>query len=330
MTADDNTDFTLAELLKTTQVRKLESLQALWSGYGEVARYLDIDNDRCVIVKTVDPTNIQKHPRDWNSQKSHQRKLSSYHNERLFYQNYAHLTDAFCRVPKCIATRSNQDEDSSLSWLVMDDLDALGFSARSSNPNMQLVKLGLRWLAYFHAKFLQQECNKLWSIGTYWHLSTRPDEWQKMPSSELKLKAARINVKLNHAQYQTLVHGDAKVANFCFNETGTDLAAVDFQYVGKGVGIKDVIYFLGSCLSDSSLHKDANKLIHYYFELLRHAAAAYACDLDIELVIKEWASLTPFAWADFERFLVGWAPDHAKLNSFSYEQTAIALRQIEQ
>jgi Ser/Thr protein kinase RdoA (MazF antagonist) len=125
------------------------------------------------------------------------------------------------------------------------------------------------------------------------------------------------------------VHGDAKVANFCFNEAGNDLAAVDFQYVGRGVGMKDVIYFLGSCLSDAALHKEAEKLILHYFELLRHAAEAYSCELDIELVIKEWAKLAPFAWADFERFLLGWAPDHAKLHSFSNEQTNIALRQLE-
>lgn len=328
MNSDDSTAAILAELLNTSQVHKLESLQALWSGYGEIARYQDIDRDHSFIVKTVNPTNIQKHPRNWNSNKSHQRKLSSYHNERLFYQHYADMTDGFCRVPKCLATRASEQQEQTLSWLVMEDLDALGFTARSANPNMQLVKLGLRWLAYFHAKFLQKECETLWPIGTYWHLSTRPDEWQKMPIGELKLNAADINMKLNHARYQTLVHGDAKAANFCFNPDGTDLAAVDFQYVGRGVGIKDVIYFLGSCLNDSSLHREADKLMHHYFELLRHAASAYSCDLDIESVIKEWADLIPFAWADFERFLIGWAPDHSKLNSYSNEQTNIALRKL--
>jgi thiamine kinase-like enzyme len=329
MASDDKAATILAELLNTCEVRKIESLQALWSGYGEIARYYDVGNDRSLIVKKVDPSQTQKHPRNWNTSNSHQRKLSSYHNERLFYQHYAHFTDPFCRVPKCIATRSSEHEEESLSWLIMDDLDSLGFSARSTHPDLQKVKLGLRWLAYFHAQFLQKDCDKLWPVGTYWHLSTRPDEWQKMPPSELKLNAAKINMKLNHANYQTLVHGDAKVANFCFTEDGSDLAAVDFQYVGKGVGIKDVIYFLGSCLSDTSLHKEADKLIHYYFELLRHAASAYSCDQDIEAVIKEWAGLAPFAWADFERFLIGWAPDHAKLNSFSREQTDIALRLLE-
>ena len=48
-----------------------------------------------------------------------------------------------------------------------------------------------------------------------------------------------------------LAHGDAKVANFCFTNDQHAVAAVDFQYVGGGIGTQDVIYFLGSFCSEA-------------------------------------------------------------------------------
>jgi Ser/Thr protein kinase RdoA (MazF antagonist) len=62
------------------------------------------------------------------------------------------------------------------------------------------------------------------------------------------VKAAVIDQVLNNCSYQTIVHGDAKLANFCFSKEGA-VSAVDFQYVGGGCGMKDVAYFLGSCLT---------------------------------------------------------------------------------
>ena len=58
----------------------------------------------------------------------------------------------------------------------------------------------------------------LWETGTYWHLETRPDELVKLQDKKLKEFAPLIDSKLSSAKYQTLVHGDAKLANFCFSD----------------------------------------------------------------------------------------------------------------
>jgi len=105
------------------------------------------------------------------------------------------------------------------------------------------VKACLKWLACFHGKFLNVEPKGLWQIGTYWHLATRPDEYNRIDGInhlELKDKAFEIDDKLNSCTHQTIVHGDAKLANFCFAKGSDSVAALDFQYVGGGCGMKDV------------------------------------------------------------------------------------------
>jgi len=82
--------------------------------------------------------------------------------------------------------------------------------------------------------------------------------------------AQNIDHRLNSAKFQTLVHGDAKLANFCFGEKG-EIAAVDFQYVGKGCGMKDVAYLISSCFDDRTCEKYEKELLSCYFEHLEGA-----------------------------------------------------------
>jgi hypothetical protein len=42
----------------------------------------------------------------------------------------------------------------------------------------------------------------------------------------------------------------------------------------------------------------------------------------------EWRRLYPIAWADFQRFLKGWCPQHTKLNAYSEQMTQIAIQSL--
>ena len=202
--------------------------------------------------------------------------------------------------------------------LLLEDLDASGFPVRKSKLKLKEVKAVLNWLAQFHARFLGSAPEGLWEVGTYWHLKTRPEEWQKMPDSKLKSMAAQMDSLLNQAEYQTLIHGDAKVANFCFSEDGEKVAAVDFQYVGGGCGIKDVAYFLGSCLDEEQCAFFESELLTYYFSCLQKALEEKeGASINFAALEKEWRFLYPIAWTDFYRFLEGWMPGHWKINSYT-------------
>jgi aminoglycoside phosphotransferase (APT) family kinase protein len=121
-------------------------------------------------------------------------------------------------------------------WLfVLEDLDAAGYPRRSRDLDLDLdtqdIHACLAWLASFHARFLGTKPNGLWKTGTYWHLATRSDELAAMhhDDDDLREAAPILDKRLREATFQTLVHGDAKPANFCFaRRSGAPVAAVDF------------------------------------------------------------------------------------------------------
>ena len=200
--------------------------------------------------------------------------------------------------------------------LLLEDLDH-DFPRRVSHADEADVQTVLTWLANFHARFMGSDGEGLWPVGSYWHLDTRPDELQAMPEGKLKDAASWLDQQLKQCRYQSLVHGDAKIANFCFSRSGHEVAAVDFQYVGRGVGIRDIAYFLGSCLSEQQLCEYADVYLDYYFEALAGALAIHHPALDAAEVTDTWRSLYAVAWTDFYRFLAGWMPDHRKVHNYT-------------
>ncbi len=295
----------------------VEQVQSLWSGYGEIVRvHLAGGDAPSVIVKWVEPPRTVAHPRGWSGAASHARKLRSYDVERCFYSDWSPRACPSPRTATCHAAESTGD-----GWrFLLEDLDAAGFRGRCTSLDEAQLDRCLHWLAAFHARFLGREPTGLWEIGTYWHLTTRADELAALDDPALRTAAPRLDRALNSCRFRTLVHGDAKVANFCFGDD--DVAAVDFQYVGGGCGIKDVAYFLSSCLSDAECEAHAPRHLDTYFAALRRQLDPA---IDAEALVAEWRGLYPAAWADFHRFLAGWAPGHWKIHRYTRRMTQRAL-----
>ena len=111
--------------------------------------------------------------------------------------------------------------------------------------------------------------------------------------------------------------------------SGDNVAAVDFQYVGGGCGMKDVAYFLGSCLSDNELAKKETNALDHYFDFLRGSLLSQNRYVDfIDAIEQSWRQLYPVAVADFYRFLCGWSPGHWKMNSYSERVTRNVIDQL--
>lgn len=294
-----------------------EIIQELWSGYGKIIRVaLESATLESVVVKHVQLPKSQNHPRGWHTDIGHQRKLKSYGVETKWYQTYSKHSKA--RLPQCYGVESYQDE----TLIILEDLDAAGFPLRKQNVEWEDIDRCLEWLAQFHSSFLRKIPNGLWEIATYWHLDTRPQELEVLDDTALKNAAAAIDKKLNNCNFKTFVHGDAKLANFCFSQN-EEVAGVDFQYVGGGCGMKDVAYFIGSCLNESDCERLESTILNTYFAYLHKALGKKN-----EALENEWRPLYRVAWADFHRFLKGWSPGHWKINSYSERITAKVIKNL--
>jgi hypothetical protein len=309
----------IATTTGATRVERGERIQGVWSGYGEIFRvHLTGASIDTAVVKWVRPPARRRGATD----ASHARKCRSYDVETAWYRAFAPACGRACRVPALLGSRVSTDE-----WLLLlEDLDAAGFSKRQRRrPQPAELDRCLAWLAAFHARFLDVAPDGLWKTGTYWHLATRPDELAAIEDVALRQAAPLLDQKLRACVFRTLVHGDAKLANFCFGAGA--VAAVDFQYVGGGCGMKDVAYFLSSCSDDESEVLEPRHLDRY-FELLREALAERPTSVDVGALEAEWRALYPIACVDFYRFLAGWAKEHWRADGNGQRVTRQVLRTL--
>ncbi|WP_438828183.1 phosphotransferase [Vibrio antiquarius] len=312
----------IGQELKLGNYQSVEVIQSLWGGYGELVR---VNYSTCsVIIKHVKLPKSSEHPRGWNTDRSHQRKLHSYQVEVNWYTHFSREVSTRCRVPQGLKTFQSENE-----WLiVMEDLAEAGFPKVITDAKLEHLRACLAWLANFHARYIGVRSDKLWHSGTYWHLATRPDELEVLQDTELKNAAQLIDQTLSQAKFKTLVHGDAKLANFCFSLEESSVAAVDFQYVGHGCAMKDVALFMSSAVKPEHCAEMEVWVLDTYFAQLQQALMVYQPNLDPNEVEREWRPLFAVAWADFQRFVKGWSPDHWKSNPYTEALTRRALAHL--
>lgn len=312
----------IASALGARTARRAGRIQSLWGGYGELFR-VALDGGRVpgAVIKWARP------PANAADDASSRRKRRSFDVETAFYRSLAPRCDDRCRVAELYAARG---DDAAGEWLlVLEDLDASGFALRSGEATGSALDAALRWLASFHARFLGEQVAGVWPTGTYWHLGTRRDELDAIEDSTLRAAAGELAGRLEAARFRTLLHGDAKDANFCYSADRTRAAAVDFQYTGHGAGIVDVAYLMYGRADEPADGIDARALARY-FALLREAIAARGADVDVDALETEWRALYPIARLDFCRFLAGWRPalwqSDRRGQRFVREQLARTLR----
>lgn len=311
---------TVVKLTGGESLGKPTVIQSLWSGYGSIFRIPVIGSPiSSAIVKQV------KFPESADSNdRGHLRKVKSFEVESAWYDRWSNRCDDLCRSAICYGSICVDGEVT----MVLEDLDASGFPRRARRISESELDAVLSWLAHFHVKFISEQPDSLWTTGTYWHLATRPEELANLRDTNLRKAASAIDHALSSCPFQTIIHGDAKVDNFCFTADGSRCAAVDFQYVGGGVGVKDLAYFVGSIFPEWECERRESTILDRYFALIRSACERYNARINPEELEQAWRPLYRFAWADFHRFAEGWSPNYWASNGYSVKVVRSVISQI--
>jgi hypothetical protein len=81
---------------------------------------------------------------------------------------------------------------------------------------------------------------------------------------------------------------------------------------------------LGSCFTEDGCQLYENSILDFYFKTL----LAFLPNLELKEKVdleQEWRALYPVAWADFNRFLLGWMPGHQKLHAYALSKNEEAF-----
>lgn len=125
----------IADEFNLGKISFIETIQILWSGYGKLVR-LKFSN-KSIIVKHVKLPKKSSHPRGWNTDLSHKRKLHSYEVEVNWYRKFSKNIDNNCRIPQGLKCIQHENE-----WLiVMEDLANIGFTSTPPMPIKHILNL---------------------------------------------------------------------------------------------------------------------------------------------------------------------------------------------
>lgn len=314
-------------------VLRTERLASLWAGYGTISR-LHLSTVSSLVLKTIVPP-----PLSGGFDESNARKLTSYDVERFFYRRLAPSLPPSARVAKSFPLREGMNPAENL---LLEDLD-VEFDVDGSGSYYTLAQTHavLTWLASFHSTFSPPPASLflhpapsssassggdgIWATGTYSYLATRMSEFASLPATHyLRTWAPYVDARLGDSTQAgwTILHGDVKSANIAFarapGPAEPKCALYDFQYVGTGLGVRDVVYFLSTSVSPHLLAGDGyDQLLRFYWDQLEIAGYEWeVCKRHAEWAVVDWARFLQ-SWGEWGN--ARWVAERSK--EFTYRWT---------
>ena len=239
-------------------------------------------------------------------------KIKAYEKEIKIYE----ILNKINKLNTPLIYHSDINEEGTNYILIMEDLTERGlFNINKEKPfDIKILKLIVEYFAELHSNFfgLGKQLNIKWindyNFGKYMEEFTiknfdKKKEFfisnnKKILNDNLINIIKNINIqelfeKINpdlekNKDRITLLHGDTQSGNLMINKENDKMAMIDWQYINIGLGLKDIVLFIGICLDENNIKEnDINELKYLYFNYLEKKGIHY----DKNLFEDDWKNL---------------------------------------
>ena len=188
----------VASITKAKKAIEIEQIQALWSGYGMISRYLLTDSKlKTVIVKNIVFPNQNNHPKGWNTNISHQRKVKSYQVETEWYKSYSKHCNAACKVPLCFGIKQIEKEQ-----IIVEDYKKPKYKMRVISPEINNTDYSVET---YEPKALQEEIlSNLTNLETY-YTSNKEEYFNQLNQNKLIKEAIEIKLSAKECELMAIL-----------------------------------------------------------------------------------------------------------------------------
>ena len=190
---------------------------------------------------------------------------------------------------------SAHDPESGECVLLLQDLAPARFGDNVANPSREDIDSAIRAIATFHAEFWESPrlADLVWLPEYAQDADARQQAFRRAiapflstwgshlsPSTmdlvnRLGDSLARVRRQLSRPP-RTVLHGDYRLDNLAFDETGEGPAVIDWQAASIGRGVADMAYFIIYCIGPNERRARETELLRLYHSvLLEHGVRGY-------------------------------------------------------
>ena len=239
-------------------------------------------------------------------------KIKGYDKEIKIYEILNSIKEL--NTPKIFHSEINKEGTHYL--LIMEDLNEKGlFRLEKEKPfDIKSLKLFVKYFADLHSHFWGKENQgkiewiKNYNFGEYMKEFTIQNFDKKksyfISNNKNKLNDFLINtiknIKIselyetinpdseNNKNRITLLHGDTQQGNLLINKHKDKMAMIDWQYINIGLGLKDIVLFIGISLDEKNIKEsDIQELKDLYINCLKEKGINY----DTKIFEEDWKNI---------------------------------------
>ena len=237
-------------------------------------------------------------------------KIKGYEKEIKIYEILNSIKEL--NTPKIF--HSELSQDGKYYIIIMEDLNEKGlFRINKEKPfDIKILKLIVKYFAELHSNFWGKEKqNKIewindYNFGEYikeftiqnfdkkklYFINNNKNKLNETLINKIKgIKISELYETINPEKNKnriTLLHGDTQHGNLMINKEKDKMAMIDWQYINIGLGLKDIILFIGISLDENNIkEEDIKELKNIYINCLKEKGINY----DIELFEEDWKNI---------------------------------------